>query len=180
MDQNTKTVLLIGGAAFVGFLLLSQNANATAGAVSPSQNAINYIINAESFSPTAYADPPNQNTTYSIGYGHQIQPGENYLMSATIDQTQALQFLNNDLAPLIVQINNAGLTFTQGQFDAAIDLGYNAGPGALNGLIFQFVNNGPDAVAAWLPNHYITINKGTTVLQSLINRRNDEVNTWNN
>ena len=180
MDQTTKTVLLIGGAAVVGFLLLSQNANATAGAISPSQNAINYIINAEIFSPTAYADPPNQNTTYSIGYGHQIQTGENYLMTATIDQAQALKFLYNDLAPLISQINNAGVSFTQGQFDASIDLGYNAGPGALNGLIFQFVNNGPDAVAAWLPNHYITINKGATVLQSLINRRNDEVNTWNN
>ena len=179
MDQSTKTVLIVGGLAVFGLMLLSSSASATNTANTLSQDQINYIINAEGFSPTAYADPPNQNTTYSIGYGHQIQAVENYLMTATIDQAQALKFLNNDLAPLIAQINNANVTFTQGQFDAAIDLGYNAGPGALNGLIFQFVNNGPDAVAAWLPNHYITINKGATILQSLINRRNDEVNTWN-
>ena len=180
MDQSTKTVLIVGGLAVFGLMLLSSSASATNTAYTPSQDQINYIINAEGFSPTAYADPPNQTNTYSIGYGHQIQPSENYLMNSTISKAQALQFLNNDIAPLITQINNADLSFTQGQFDAALDLGYNAGPGALNGLLFQFVNNGADAVAEWLPNHYITINKGAIILQSLVNRRLDEVNTWNN
>ena len=188
MASNTQLFLV--AAIAVGIIIIANSAsgnpdngngnpNPTAtGATNVSQQQLAQTAGFEGFSPKAYPDgTSNGQQLYSIGYGHQIQPNEQNLMTATLTQAQGMQYLLNDMQTVVDSINNSEVQFTQGQFDAASDYGYNAGVGALANLITLFNNQGAAAVAAWLPTSRI-VTSGVTS-QNLINRRAAEVVTWN-
>lgn len=89
----------------------------------------------EGFKPRAYRDgSANGVPKYSIGYGHQIQPNEQYLMTATISPATAQQQLENFIKPLEDQLNKAKYKFNQNQFDAMISFGYNTPAGMASAL----------------------------------------------
>lgn|GEM_PF-2239989 len=84
-----------------------------------------YISKFEGFSKTAYRDAGHM----SIGYGHQIQPGENF--SGGITQSQALQLLAKDTANASSAVLHLVKThLNANQLAALTDLVYNIGSGA--------------------------------------------------
>jgi GH24 family phage-related lysozyme (muramidase) len=91
----------------------------------------------EEFSPTPYRDGQvNGVAMYSIGYGHQIQPNEQYLKRISIDRAKAMELLNSDILPIETHITNKmAYPLTQAQFDALFDFGYNEGLGSLNNIL---------------------------------------------
>lgn len=68
---------------------------------------------------------------YSIGYGHQILPGEKYLLTTTLTKAQADAIFNKDLLTYEAAVNRTKRALTQNQFDALVSFAYNAGTGAL-------------------------------------------------
>src|SRR6185437_6381300 len=84
-----------------------------------------YISKFEGFSKTAYHDAGHM----SIGYGHQIQPGEDF--SGGITQSQALQLLARDTAAASNSVLHLVKThLNANQLAALTDLVYNIGSGA--------------------------------------------------
>lgn len=162
-------------------LLISSTANAAASMVSDAE--VSQIASYETFSATAYPDgSTNGVQNYSIGYGHQIQPGESSLLTATITPAQATSLLSADLDGIVAAIANAGISLTQGQFDALTDFGYNAGPGALAKVLSTMQTSGNDAATAEMLEYiyWHPVPGGPAqVSQSLVNRRNMEVAAFN-
>lgn len=98
--------------------------------VSPGMAA--YIMATETFSPVPYLDPPgNTQGRYSIGYGHQIQPGESfwpYGGVTRISADQAATVFDSDVARAGDVVSRlVTVPLTQGQFDALTDFVYNEG-----------------------------------------------------
>ena len=99
----------------------------------PSEFILNKIKHIEGFRESKYLDPPgNTRGLYSIGYGHQIQPSEKYLLTAKLTPEQADAIFMKDIAWRIADINNH-LTrpITQAQGDALLNQHYNYPKGAL-------------------------------------------------
>ena len=180
MSVRSNNLIWYGVGAAALLLFISGNAMA---ASSVSQSQLQQTANLESFSPQAYPDGSNGNTQlYSIGYGHQIGPNESYLLSATITQAQAMALLQNDLAPIISALNNSGVQFTPGQFDALVDFGYNEGVGAMNKIVATLSGSGSDAATSemQLYIYWHPVPGGPAVVsQDLVNRRNLEIDTFN-
>lgn len=64
----------------------------------------------------------------TIGYGHLVEPGESFPRGVTMDR--ALELLNRDIQTAVAEVNRAlNVPLAQNQFDALVDLAYNAGPG---------------------------------------------------
>lgn len=189
MAKKTNSVFIwVGVGAVVLYLYFSGTANAATtnadgSANMVSNNQIQQTAAYENFSATAYPDGSDSTgQRYSIGYGHQIQPGEAYLQSATLSPAQAQQLLTGDFQNIVNAINAFGQSFTQGQFDALSDFGFNAGTTALTNIIATFESNGADAVPAKLQQYiyWHPVAGGPAVVnQNLVNRRNNEILTWN-
>lgn len=173
-----------GGLALL-LILRGKGANAAplSAANSISDSQLQQTADFEVFSPTAYPDGSNGTVQlYSIGYGHQIHSNETYLLTSSISTDQAKQFLATDMQNTIDIINNSGASFTQGQFDALSDFGFNEGPGALNKIIDVFNNNGAGAVPAAMQQYiyWHPVPGGPAqISQNLVTRRNANVDTWN-
>ena len=103
-----------------------------------------YISRFEGFSRTAYRDARHM----SIGYGHQIQPGENF--SGGITQSQALQLLARDTAAASNAVLHLVKThLNANQLAALTDLVYNIGAGAFaRSTMLRDLNAGDFAGAA--------------------------------
>jgi GH24 family phage-related lysozyme (muramidase) len=142
----------------------------------------------EGFVAHAYKDGfVGGNQMHSIGFGHQIQPGENYLLTATITRDQALKLLQNDSKNVVDYINlhTQGRLPNQGQFDAFFDYGYNAGVGALQANILTPWNSGAstasiaDAIKTTRTKYHDT--SGNLVVNStLVSRRAQEASIFLN
>jgi GH24 family phage-related lysozyme (muramidase) len=95
----------------------------------------------EGFSATAYPDDSASTPDkieYSIGYGHQIKPGEDYLYNATLSVMEAEQLLMTDLdniySPPVKRFieNNNLIPANDYTFSAITHLAYCIGAGFLN------------------------------------------------
>lgn len=103
-----------------------------------------FIKDQEKLSLTAYPDGPG----YSIGYGHQIQQGENIVSPITLAQANAL--FSQDVAGAVQAVNNGlQVQVTQPQFDALVDFAFNEGATAFrNSTLLNLLNQGNYAGAA--------------------------------
>lgn len=83
----------------------------------------------ESFSPIIYTCPAGYQT---IGYGHVVLENEREKFARGINQAQALNLLEADVASAsksVLRLINVPLT--DGQFDALVSFTFNLGGGAL-------------------------------------------------
>jgi lysozyme len=171
MKNLNVALWLIGGAAVLW--ALSKYTTTGASILQTITDAgVNMIAQFEGFSATAYNDPPGS-TKYSIGYGHQIQPGEPYMnQTITVDQGRAL--LAQDTANAQIAVRGAiTRTITPSQFDALTSFVYNVGAHAFtSGTVPAKVNAGDFAAVAATMRLY---NKsGGAVNPSLTARRETE------
>lgn len=87
----------------------------------------------EGYSEFPYSGQDSWNST--IGYGHVIQPGENYTdLSKQDAQNLLIQDLKTGGYISSVSRTFAGINLAQNQFDALVSLAYNIGGGAWNNL----------------------------------------------
>lgn len=134
----------------------------------------------EGFSAKPYNDPPGS-THWSIGYGHQIQPGENLTL---IDEPTAANLLRKDLDTKYgSEVNkNVHVPLTQDMFDSLTDFTYNVGAGAL-GNIASNLNKGDYKGAGErmkLYNKSLGKSGKLEVNPVLTERRNDEASQLEN
>jgi len=93
-----------------------------------SDNGKEFIKEHESLKLVAYDDPTPQKR--SIGWGHQIQPGENY---TKITETQANEIFESDIKKIEASVNrllkktNPKFKYTQSFIDGMASLVYNCG-----------------------------------------------------
>ena len=144
----------------------------------PSANIIAYIARTEQFSPRAYLDPPHNTAgKYSIGYGHQIQPNERNLLTATLTQAQAQSMLAKDLQYYVNSLNrDLKRPVSQDTFDGLLDFYYNDGTGA-GAKVVQTWNATGDSTQ--LANHlkeyvYVHVGGQPQISQNLVARRGFE------
>jgi lysozyme len=122
----------------------------------------------EGFSAMPYNDPPGS-TKWSVGYGHQIQPGEDFSAGVTADQASSLLAADTAHAQSVVS-NAITAPLDQSQFDALTSFVYNIGSGAfLRGTIPAKINAGDLSAAADTIRQYI--HAGGAVSPALIARR---------
>lgn len=88
-----------------------------------------WLIRSEGFRRTAYLDTRGY---WTIGVGHKIEPGEDYLRSATLTNEQVEELLTKDLERFEQAVNDTGsrVPLTQQQFDALVHFAFNIGASA--------------------------------------------------
>ena len=75
----------------------------------------------------------NGNPLFTIGIGHQIQPGEEYLMTATVTEEEAIDLFQKDIKKIIADMNkNIKVPLNKNQQLALISLRYRIGPSYFN------------------------------------------------
>ena len=84
------------------------------------------------------------NSLYSIGIGHQIQPGEEYLLTSTITEEEAILLFKKDIATIISDMNkNIKVSLNKNQQLALISLRYRIGPNYFNNsTLLKLLNKG--------------------------------------
>lgn len=115
-------------------------------------------------------DKTTSRVEYSIGYGHQIQPGEEWMMQG-ITAIQAENILLNDLAKFSAAVNTyLQVSVMQNIFDSLVSFAYNIGVGNFkNSELLAAINRGAPAdeiISIWKNNWDSTATAAT--------RRNDE------
>lgn len=147
----------------------------TGGVASGSQvsdELVNFIAEHEGFSATPYRGVDSQNRT--IGYGHVIEPGENY---TSLTQKQALDLLKKDLSGCVDSVNKefGGYGLSQNQLDSLISFAYNLGENIWRKtpqLTSDIKAGASDEV---LKADFLRINHvGNVEVKGLTNRRMDE------
>ena len=135
-----------------------------------SQNGINKIKKYENLKLKAYKCSAGKPT---IGYGHTKE----VYMGQTITKEKAEEFFREDLKGperYVNEVNkNKKYNLNQNQFDSLVSFTYNAGPKNLKTLT-------QNRTKAQLPNGMKLYNKvGKKVIKGLVNRRQDEINLFN-
>lgn len=108
----------------------------------------------EGLSLTPYKD---QGEKWTIGYGHLIKPGEEYLMKGITD-LQAHQLFVNDLVPFVARVNRlVTRNLNQKQFDALVIFDFNTGALHKTNLL-SLINSGASTAEIFnqWTRHYIT------------------------
>lgn len=148
------------------------------GSQDPKVIAAGLIATEEGFSPRAYADPPGQTEKHSIGYGHQIVPGDGLSLDSVISQGDAFSLLLQDLDRFAECVDSAvSFQISAKQRAALYSFCYNEGCGAFqSSTMLRMVNEGDLGGASgefdkWV---YITQNGQKVVSDALQQRRNDE------
>lgn len=129
----------------------------------------------------AYMPYPDSGSCSTIGWGHKlthvdIKSGvfEHGLSQGGCD----LLFLQ-DIRPveqfILRKASDYNVFLTQGQFDALVDLGYNAGFGAADAVLFAFSANEPVEPVF---KRFVHDSKGNT-LAGLVTRREWDIQSWN-
>lgn len=139
--------------------------------------ALPLIENFEGFVANAYEDPSGSGK-YSIGYGHQIRPGDPYDAASTISQSEAEDVLRVDVGAAWTCVYNAvPQTCTPQQYAALISLCFNIGCDAFkNSTLVKDLNNGDadSAAAQFLVWDKETVNGQLQTSDALASRRQQE------
>lgn len=81
---------------------------------------------------------------YSIGLGHQIQPDESYLMTATLNDDEVLEIFKKDIENIRLSMNQViKVPVDKNQQLALLSLRYNIGENAFNNsTLLKLLNSG--------------------------------------
>lgn len=140
--------------------------------------ALPIIKNFEGFSAKAYEDPKGSGK-YSIGYGHQIQPGDPYDQNSTILESDASALLESDVQSAYACVGaNCETELTPNQTAALVSFAFNVGCSAFaNSTLAKLVNQGDfEGAAAQFPSW---IHAGGSVSSALVDRRTQEQELFN-
>lgn len=89
---------------------------------------------------------PDEGLRPTIGWGHLIKPGEQFLIGITVQEADAL--FEHDISGAEAEVSGLG-EITQAQFDACVSLCYNIGVENFRGSrLVKFVRSGDSAQAA--------------------------------
>lgn len=102
-----------------------------------SQNGINLIKSFEGIRLTAYK-PVKAEKYWTIGYGHY---GADIKQGMVISETQAENYLKQDLLRFENAVNSLNRSFNQNEFDALVSFSYNCGESNLKSLCKNRNNN---------------------------------------
>ena len=118
----------------------------------------------------------NGNVKYSIGMGHQIQPGEEYLFNTTISEQKVRELFKSDIEKIVQDVNSAVVVpLTRNQKLALVSIRYNVGPGGFrSGKLLSTLNTGNYAGAASIIPGFIVTSNGGVFNLGLQNRRRTE------
>jgi lysozyme len=136
-------------------------------------DAIELIKEFERFSPIPYICPAGLAT---IGYGHVIKKGENF-MEAINEQT-AIELLHQDLKLACYSVlKNIRVRVSDNQFGALVSFTFNVGGGALQrSTLRQKINSGEHEL---VPNEFMRwVWAGGRKLRGLIRRRQREIQMY--
>ena len=139
-----------------------------------SAEELKLLMTAEGFCRHIYRDAAGLET---IGYGHRVLPGENFL--AGITDEHALALLEGDLAVAETAVERlVQVPLTQGQFDALVDFVFNLGAARLaESTLLKELNASRYAEAA---NQFARWDYAAgRELDALKARRHAEVTLWN-
>lgn len=122
------------------------------------------------------ANPYPDYAGYSIGYGHQIKPGENLTY---VTEEQATDLLRQDLQSRYDALNkNLKVSLTAKQKAAILDRSMSHGVEQFNNsTLLELINSKAsivDIIKHWTSS-YVTVNNGTTFVQGLFDRRIAEI-----
>lgn len=115
-----------------------------------SEKGYEFIREWEGFSATPYPDGWNNGVQlYSIGYGHQIKPNEQYLMEG-VTRTKAAELMQSDVWEVERCINNnVNVSLSQNEFDALGSFVFNLGCPRFSGsTLLKKLNDGKKSEAA--------------------------------
>ena len=130
MDRDSQQLLILGVVGAGIAWMISQMVGGNSSDLVPgpwvlSDNGLDNIQQNEGLRLTVYKDVAGNAT---IGYGHLLQPGENY---TNITENQATALLQSDVAPVVAAINNmVAVPLSQAMFDSLVDFAFNEGIGA--------------------------------------------------
>ncbi len=147
----------------------------------PISIALPIIQGFETWSPRRYPDPPGSGK-YSIGWGHQIQPGDPAQYSdpaVLLPRDEGDQLLRQDMAASYAAVtNNVTAELTPNQAAALISFVYNVGVGAFEqSSMLSLLNQGDfDGAADQFPRW---IHAGGLVSDELVTRRDQEQELFN-
>ena len=138
----------------------------------------NWLRAKENVTYTAKRDGQDEkgNAKFSIGMGHQILPGEEYLMNRTISEQEVRQLFKSDIEKIVRDVNAAvQVPLTRNQKLALVSIRYNVGPaGFRSGKLLSTLNQRKyPETAAIIPTFIVTSNGGIFNL-GLQNRRKTE------
>jgi len=177
---NYRALMLVGGGVGVLALLWPRRASAASGRQDPSllttsDAGIDLILTEEGFSATPYLDD-DANTSrieYSIGHGHQIQPGESL---TNVTPKRAREIFQQDLERFERMVQaNTDVPLSQNEFDALVSWSYNVGNRA-NSTLYRKLNAGDyEGAAAEFASWRMA---GGKVLSALVARREAESNLF--
>lgn len=168
-------VLLAGG--FVVLYLLSRYTETGRKIVQQISNTgVKMIAEFEGFSAKSYNDPPGS-SKWSIGFGHQILPGEPYMTrEITVEEGRALLAADTAKAQQAVR-ETIKVPLTPAQFDSLTSFVYNVGVTAFKtGTVPSKINSKNFVAAAATMRQY---NKaGGAINKALIARRDVEASAF--
>lgn len=125
---------------------LNIGANTVTNPTTLSPQGLDQLKRAEGFSATAYPDAGGN----SIGFGHYIKAGEEWLLGAVVSDAQASELLAGDVGWAERAVSaSVSVPLTQAQFDALVLLCYNIGETAFkSSTLVALLNEGDYAGAA--------------------------------
>lgn len=155
METWVKRALLIGGATLIGLTVYYRD------------KIVQLIKEFEGFSATPYQDPPGSGL-YTIGYGHQIKPGEAFTI---ITPAAADILLDQDTAAArAVVARYIKVPLNAAQNAALVSFVYNIGETQFtHGTVPQKINAGNLSAAADTMQQYI--HAGGQISTALVTRR---------
>ncbi|MBP1043633.1 C40 family peptidase [Vagococcus sp. BWB3-3] len=137
-----------------------------------SQGGINLIKKWEGVRLTSYQDSVG---VWTIGYGHT----KGVTSGMSISQAQAEAYLKDDITSHVVHMKKViSVNLNQNQFDALASFHFNLGPYVLqnDATLLGYINKSQWQNVGTQMKKYVYA--GGSVLQGLVNRRNDEVNLF--
>jgi len=141
------------------------------------QEAFDWIRALEGVRYTAKRDGTDSdgNPLFSIGMGHQIKAGEEYLLNNPISEQKVRELFKQDIEEIIKDVDRViKVPLNKNQKLALVSIRYNVGAGGFRSRnLVETINKRDFTKAAFMIPEFIITSNGV-LLQGLRNRRNKE------